>query len=111
MIRAGKLTVVAVATALSVSASACAARNEPEPAVNQHEGLAGCIRWWWTDSETPATTTTIHWHNQCPGEVQLMVSWRNLRTNTNPDDVLYGIPGGSEGSDTWAGIPVSFRQI
>ncbi|WP_063060154.1 hypothetical protein [Nocardia sienata] len=111
MVPAGKLAVVVVATALSVSAPACVAQNEPGSAVNRHEGVAGCIRWWWTDSEASAATTTIHWHNNCPGEVKLVVSWRNHRTNMNPDDVLYGIPGGGEGSDTWAGIPISFRQL
>lgn len=111
MVSTGKLAVVLVATALSVPALAGAARSEPDTAVHRHEGVAGCIRWWWADSEIPATTTTIHWRNHCPGEVKLMVSWRNQRTNMNPDNVLYGIPGGGEGSDTWAGIPVSFKQM
>lgn len=101
---------ILVAAAISVSALAGAAHSEPETAVNRHEGVAGCIRWWWTDNGTSTTATTIHWHNLCPSRQNLVVSWRNDRTNMDPDDVLYGIPGGGEGSDTWEGIPVSFRQ-
>ncbi|MEV3960887.1 hypothetical protein AB0M34_08315 [Nocardia sp. NPDC050193] len=110
MTSASKLAIVLVAAALSVAALAGTAFGEQETAADRHEGVADCIQWWWTDSGTP--TTTIHWKNLCPSRKNLMVSWRNNRPNAmNPDDVMYGIPGGHEGSDTWEGIPVSFRQV
>ncbi|MFI9536836.1 hypothetical protein ACIG56_26750 [Nocardia fusca] len=118
MVSSGKLAVALAATALSASAITGCAHSEPEAAVNRqetamnrHEGVVGCVRWWWIDSEMSTLITTFHWHNHCPTEVKLMVSWRNHRTNMNPDDVLYGIPAGGEGSSTWAGIPVSFKQL
>lgn len=111
MVSANKPAAVLVAAAISVSALACAAPSEPETGADRHEGVTGCIQWWWTDSGGPEVTTTLHWRNHCPTEQKLMVSWRNDRTNVNPDDVLYGIAGGSEGSDTWPGIPIHFEQL
>ncbi|WP_067884354.1 hypothetical protein [Nocardia vaccinii] len=104
-----KLAVGLVVAAVSVVALAGTAQGGQDTAVHRHEGATECIRWWWTDSGTP--TTTIHWRNLCPTSRKLMVSWQNHRTNRNPDDVLYEISGGSEGSDTWAGIPIAFRQL
>ncbi|MCX0273360.1 hypothetical protein NLM24_22225 [Nocardia zapadnayensis] len=110
MTSASKLAIVLVTAALSVAALAGTAFGEQETAADRHEGVADCIQWWWTDSGT--STTTIHWKNLCPSRQNLMVSWQNNRPNAmNPDDVMYGIPGGDEGSDTWEGIPVSFRQV
>lgn len=109
MTSTGKLAMILGVAAVSVAAFAGSAHGGPEAAVNNHAGTAGCVQWWWTESDTP--TTTVHWHNLCPDRRNLMISWRNRRTNTNPDDVLYGIPGGGQGSDTWPGIPVSFREL
>ncbi|MGW5385530.1 hypothetical protein [Nocardia sp. NPDC003963] len=109
MTSTGKLAVILAAAAASIASLAGSAQGGPEAAVHKHEGTASCIEWWWTESNTP--TTTIHWHNTCPSRRELVVSWRNQRTNTNPDDVLYGIPGGDRGVDTWPGIPVSFREL
>ncbi|MGF6889645.1 hypothetical protein ABIA39_009107 [Nocardia sp. GAS34] len=100
---------VVVAAAVSMGALTGCAHGAQETVLQRHEGAAGCVAWWWTD--TGPSSTTIHWRNLCPSRQNLMVSWRNHRTNMNPDDVLYGIPGGGEGSDTWAGIPVAFRQL
>lgn len=102
----GRLVLALAATALAVSACTGTDSDSTE---KRHEGVAGCFRWWWTESET--STTTIHWHNQCPERAQLMVSWQNDRTNRPTDDVMYATPGGKEGSDTWAGIPLSFEQL
>ncbi|WP_040786471.1 hypothetical protein [Nocardia pneumoniae] len=109
MTSTSKLAVILVAAAVSVAAFAGSAQGGQETAVDRHEGVAECIQWWWTDSGT--STTTIHWRNLCPSRQNLMVSWQNNRTNQNPDDVMYGIPGGDEGSDTWEGIPIAFRQL
>ncbi|MFE7796821.1 hypothetical protein [Nocardia sp. NPDC057440] len=106
-----KNKLAAVLATAAVSVAACAAHGAPEAAVNRHEGVAGCIQWWWNEDGTSTTTTTIHWHNMCPTMQRLMVSWRNNRTTVDPDDVLYGIPGGHEGSETWAGVPIAFKQL
>jgi hypothetical protein len=111
MTSTNKQAAVLATAAVSVVAFAGAAHGEPETAVNRHEGVAGCIQWWWSEDGTSTTTTTIHWNNPCPTMQRLLVSWRNDRTNMDPDDVLYGIPGGHEGSETWAGTPVAFRQL
>ncbi len=109
MTSTSKLAVILVAAAVSVAALAGTAQGGQETAVDRHEGVADCIQWWWTDSGT--STTTIHWHNLCPSRQSLMVSWQNNRMNGNPDDVMYGIPGGDEGSDTWEGVPIAVRQL
>ncbi|MEV6429048.1 hypothetical protein [Nocardia sp. NPDC051463] len=106
MTSTSKLAAILVAAALSVAALAGSAQAEQETSGARHEGVADCIQWWWTDNGT--STTTIHWHNLCPSSQTLMVSWQNNRTNMDPDNVMYGIPGGHEGSDTWEGIPIAF---
>ncbi|WP_157172280.1 hypothetical protein [Nocardia pneumoniae] len=109
MTSTSRLAVILVAAAISVAAFAGAAQGGQATAVDRHEGVADCIQWWWTD--IGASTTTIHRHNLRPSRQNLIVSWQNNRTNGNPDEVMYGIPGGDEGSDTWEGIPISFREL